>query len=332
MNRLTVVLLGSFAMVASPVFAQGGRNEEFYRPGKFNWAFHRIYPDAARLFNAFDYGHAILYETLTKPPADPVAELEEKAFGFLVGDLLKRPPRFAIAEEAVMPNYSRMAWRAKMMFERAHVLHRQIYDAHADDRLSLEQRHALVEQLIDEYLADRRYAFTDRPKAMELMDDQYFSQVFRRQYPRFNGLIWAYHWLQVGLYESLIEETDSAGRRRGVADNVKRFWAMTESPPAHLPAVMPMTSAVAPQFSREHPRAAIVFDNLHMMHDIISDILASPKVSRENKATVIDQALDEFQDGTKNTVDMEHWWMMAEHMGGVAKMGGVAGRAGAPTP
>jgi hypothetical protein len=323
--------LGLLALVAPGAAAQG-RDEEFYWPGRFNWMFRKHYPEAAYLFNGFDYGHAILYETLTEDLDAPVEELEVRQFGYLVGDLLRRPPRFAVAEEAIMPNYSRMAWRAKTMFERAHVLHRQIYDAHADDRLTDSARHELVERLTDRYLADPRYAFTDLPKDMELMDEQYFSQVFRRRFPKFNGLIWAYHWLQVGLYESLIEEPDATGRREGIRAGLARFWAMTEAPPSRLPSVMPMTSAVAPQFSRRHPRAAVIFDNLHMMHDIIADILASPAVPRDAKAREIDRALDEFQDGTKNVIEMEHWWMMADHMGGVEKMGGVAGRRGARTP
>ena len=40
------------------------RGEEFYLPGGFNWQFLARYPEAARLFNAFDYGHAVLYELL----------------------------------------------------------------------------------------------------------------------------------------------------------------------------------------------------------------------------------------------------------------------------
>ena len=326
MTRLVFLLS---VLAAGSVAAQAGRDEEFYLPGRFNWTFLAKYPEAGRLFNAFDYGHAILSERLTRDPAGPVSLLEEKEFDYLVNDLLRRPPRFAIAEEAVMPAYSRMAWRAKLMFERAHVLHRQIYDAHADDRLSLEERHRLVERLTDRYLTDR-YAFTVQPKTMELMDDQYYSQSFRRAYPKFNGLIWAYHWLQVGLYESLLGTSDSTERRRYLRENLDRFWAMTKDAPSRLPSVMPMTSAVAPLFSAEHPRAAVIFDNLHMMHDIISDILYSPKVPRERKLAVINEALDEFQNGSRNVVEMEHWRMMAEHMGGVDKMGGVASPARPP--
>jgi hypothetical protein len=326
MKRL-IWLLGLAAV--GPAAAQTGRDEEFYLPGRFNWTFLREYPEAARLFNAFDYGHAILYERLLANPGAPPGALEQREFDYLVTDLLRRPPRFAIAEEAVMPKYSRMAWRAKTMFERAHVLHRQIYDAHADERLSLQERHQLVERLTDHYLGDP-YAFTDKPKAMALMDEQYYSQSFRGAYPKFNGLIWAYHWLQVGLYESLLASNDTTERRRYLRENLDRFWTMLADPPNRLPSVMPMTSAVAPRFSAEHPRAAVIFDNLHMMHDIISDVLHSPKVPRDRKLATINEALDEFQNGTRNVIEMEHWAMMAEHMGGVEKMGGVAGPARPP--
>jgi hypothetical protein len=320
------VVAAVLAIGASSSGSAQGRDERFYYPGAFNWSFLRVYPEAARLFNAFDYGHAILYETLYARPDGPASRLEEIEFDFLTTDLLRKPPRFAVAEEAIMPSYSRLAWRAKQMFDWAHVLHRQIYDAYADPRLAENERTALAERLIDHYLDNRRLAFTTQPKAMALMDDQYYSQVFRRRNPKFNGLIWAYHWLQVGLYEPLISESGQAAKRDGVREMLARFWAMVEGAPSAFPEVMPMTSAVAPWFSERHPRAAIIFDNLHMMHDIISDILASPKVARADKAMVIEAVLEEFQDGTRNVMELEHWRMMAEHMGGVEKMGGVAGR------
>ncbi len=305
--------------------AQERHDEQFYLPGNFNWKFLNGYPEAARLFNAFDYGHSVLYETLWSKPGAPVSLLETERFEYLTGNLLRRPPRFAVVEEAVAPAYARLAWRAVLIFDRAHVLHRQIYDAYADERLADSARIALVERLTDWYLADREYALAVAPKAMELMNEQPFSQVFRRGYPRFNGLIWAYHWLQVGLYEPLIQGRSPSDRKAGVQSTLAHFWAMLDSAPARLPSVMPMTSAVAPVFSARHTRAAIIFDNLHMLHDIISDILVSDRIPREGKRDAIYAALREFQDAGRNTMDMDHWRMMGEHMGGVEKMGGRAG-------
>ena len=308
---------------ASTAAAQTQRDEQFYYPGSFNWQFLANYPEAARLFNAFDYGHAVLYERLYTKRGNASRELD-KEYRYLTTDLLIRPPRFAVAEEVVMPSYAKLAWRAKMMFDWAHILHRQIYDVYADKRLTPSNRDRLIEQLTDYYLSNRKYAFTDQPKSMALMDEQYFSQVFRKAYPKFNGLIWSYHWLQVGLYEPYIEGRTEAERKAGVQATLARFWSMLEDPPGQFPKYMPMTSAIAPKFSAAHPRAAVIFDNLHMMHDIISDILAADTIPHDRKGEMIDQQLDKLQDPTRDVMSMDEWRMMAEHMGGVNVMGGPA--------
>ena len=318
------------AVLAGPLAAQDRRDEQFYYPGGFNWRFLARYAEAARLFNAFDYGHAVLYETLlTKPQAAGPALARE--YRYLTEDLLPRPPRFAIAEEAVMPSYARRMWRAKQMIDWAHVLHRQIYDVYADDRLAMPQRDSLIERLTDYYLSRTDYAFVVAPKSMALMDDQSFSRTFRRAHPRFNGLIWAYHWLQVGLYEPMATAGSPAAARAGVDTAVARFRAMVRE--HRFPAVMPMTSAVAPEFSRRHPRAAVIFDNLHMMHDIISDVLASPEVPPDRKRAEVYAQLAEFRTGAANVMSLQEWREMADHMGGIAAMGGPpTGAPPAPAP
>jgi hypothetical protein len=300
---------------------QAQRDEQFYYPGDFNWKFLEKYPEAARLFNAFDYGHAVLYERLYTKRGNASRELE-KEYHYLTTDLLVRPPRFAVVEEVVMPSYAKLAWRAKMMFDWAHILHRQIYDVYADERLTAADRDREIEQLTDYYLSNRKYAFTDKPKSMALMDEQYFSQAFRRSYPKFNGLIWSYHWLQVGLYEPYIEGQTATERKAGVQATVARFWSMLEDPPSRFPKSMPMTSAISPKFSAAHPRAAVIFDNLHMMHDIISDILTADTIPHKQKGDIIDQQLDKLQDPTHDVMSMDEWRIMADHMGGVEAMGG----------
>ncbi len=328
MQRTIRVTLALAALLAGPLSlerlaAQDRRDEWFYMPGSFNWQFLRTYPSAARLFNAFDYGHAVLYERLYTRRGD-AAEALEKEYRFLTTDLLVRPPRFAVVEEAVSPSYAKAAWRAKQMFDWAHLLHRQIYDIYSDERLDTTAKDSLIERVTDSYLARREYAFAPVPKSMDLMEGQYFSRTFRQAYPEFNGLIWAYHWLQVGLYEPLIEGTTAAERKSGMDAALARFWSMLEDPPSRMPAFMPMTSAIAPRFSQRHPRAAAIFDNLHMMHDIISDVLTTDLVPHRRKREVIYQQLDGLRDSTRNTMTWEEWRNMGEMMGGVAAMGGPA--------
>src|SRR5512143_2553365 len=163
-----VCLLAGLMTFAAPVIAQEQRNEQFYYPGSFNWQFLKRYPEAARLFNAFDYGHAVLYEKLDTRPEDVRVELERRQYDYLTRDLLKRPPRFAVAEEAIEPAYAKLAWRAKMMFDWAHMLHRQIYDIYADPRLSRPSQDSLIERVTDYYLSNHRLAFAAVPKSMAL--------------------------------------------------------------------------------------------------------------------------------------------------------------------
>jgi len=325
MRNTLLALITLLGAASAALSAQDRRDEQFYYPGSFNWSFLSIYPEAARLFNAFDYGHAVLYERLyALPDSARLATALEREYRFLTADLLVRPPRFAVAEEVIEPTYAKLAWRAKLMFDWAHVLHRQIYDVYADERVPGTQKESLIERLTDYYQSRGDIAFVPVPKSMALMDEQYYSQVFRARFPKFNGLIWAYHWLQVGLYEPFIAGRTPDQRKAGVQAAVARFWQMLEDPPRSMPQVMPMTATVAPEFTRRHPRAAAIFDNLHMMHDIISDILAADTVPRDRKREVIYAVLAEFRDTTRNVMTHDDWLMMGHHMGGIDAMGGPA--------
>lgn len=283
----------------APALEAQQRDAVMYPRGGFNWTFLERHNEAARLFNAFDYGHAVLYERLLRLDSTRATAALQREYRFLVEDLLVRPPRFGVVEDVISPSYSRFAPLARTMFDRAHILHRQLYDVYAEVEVPLAVRQARVEQLTDLYLRDTQYAFAAVPKSMALMDEQPFSQRFRREQPKFNGLIWAYHWLQVGLYDPLISGNTAAEQREGVAARLATFRAMLADPSGY-PATMPMTSEVSPLFAAAHPRAAAIFDNLHMMHDIISDVLASPTMSALEKRAEILEQLAEMRDGTKN--------------------------------
>ncbi|HEX6372440.1 MAG TPA: hypothetical protein VF006_26200 [Longimicrobium sp.] len=320
--------------LAGPAQAQLSRQyEQFYMPATHNWVFRRNYLGADRLFNAFDYGHAILYEKLYTRPGAPAAELEEREYDFITRRLLVSPPRMPVEEGAIEVAYAKLAPEAKLMFEWAHILHRQMYDVLADERLSDAEKDAEVADLLAYYKSRPDLAFSSLPKSMELMEGQYYSTAFRDGWPKFNGLIWGYHWLQVGLYEPLLTGRNREERQTGIMATVARFRQMLENAPENLPRVMPMTAAVAPVFAARYPEAAIIFDNLHGMHDVISDILASPRVPREKKREEILRAAERYRDDTSFVMTEAEWREMAQMMG-VQNMGGpVTGfLAGFPQP
>ena len=168
---------------------------------------------------------------------------------------------------------------------------------------------------------------------MDLMEGGYYGLAFRQRYPKFNGLIWAYHWMQVGLYEPLVTGRTLEERQTGVTAAVTRFRQMLENAPENMPRIMPMTAAIAPEFARRYPEAAIIFDNLHSMHDVISDVLASPKVPADQKRAEILRAAERYRDNTSFVMTEREWRDMAQMMG-VQNMGGpVTGfLAGFPQP
>ena len=297
--------------------------EQFYFPAGHNWEFRDNYRAADRLFNAFDYGRATLYETLWSRPDAPVAELEVKEYDYLMRTVLVRPPRLALEEGALEVAYAKLAPEAKAMFDWAHTFRRQMYDVWADESVPLEEKDARAVELLEYYRSRSDLAFSSRPKSMDLMDGQFYSLAFRRKYPKFNGLIWAYHWLQVGLYEPLVVATNATERKRLVDATVARFRRMLSEPPASMPYLMPVTPGIAPTFARRYPEAGAIFDNLHMMHDVISDILVSREVPSSAKRKEILRAAALFRDDTALTIPYEAWLGMGETMG-VNNMGGPA--------
>ncbi len=250
-----------------------------------------------------------------------------------MNDLLVNPPRIPLAEESVAPSYARLVPEAKMMFEWAHILHRQIYDIWADSRLDAAAKDRETARVFKAYLTRRDLAFSTKPKSMRLMQEMPYSLAFRKQYPKFNGLIWAYHWLQVGLYEPMIVAETPLQRDSLVRSTTDRFRAMIANAPTNMPHVMPMTAAVAPTFAARYPTIAIVFDNLHSMHDVISDILANDSVPDGRKRAEILLAASRYRDSTSYVMPDSAWRTMAQEMG-VENQGGPAVGFGStfPTP
>ena len=331
---LFAALVLAFAAQPSAAGAQWSRAyEQFYMPGDFNWTFRRTYPGADRLFNAFDYGHAILYEKLYTRPGADISLLEDKEYNFITKKLLVSPPNLPLEEAAIEVAYAKIAPEAKMMFDWAHLFHRQVYDVLSDEKLSPAEKDATIARLISYYKTRPDLAFSSFPKSMDLMEGQPYSLDFRNKYPKFNGLIWGYHWLQVGLYEPLMAGKTLEERQAGVTAAVARFRQMLENAPEHMPRIMPMTAAVAPTFAKRYPEAAIIFDNLHSMHDVVSDILTNPKVPQNRKRAEILRAGALYRDRTSYVITPAEWMEMAQMMG-IENMGGpaVGFLTGWPTP
>jgi len=316
-------------LVAIPICVAGcaggiaSSYDQTFLSANHNWAFRHEFADVDALFNAFDYGHARLYETLWRTPTAAQSVLDEKEFRFITTKLLRDPPTVALDEAAIAPQWVKLAPEVAAMFDWAHMLHRQIYDVWTDDRIPGSDKDAQVARLIDYYKSRRALAFSSRPKNMNLMEGQPYSLSFRHRFPTYNGLIWSYHWLQMTLYEALLASRNATQRRQNVNAVVARFWSLIDSSSTNLPTEMPQAPQIAPMFSDRYAEAAIIFDNLHSLHDVVSDILADGRIPRGEKRRRILDAAARYRDDTSSVVTLDEWRSMARAMG-LERMGGPA--------
>jgi hypothetical protein len=308
-----VIACGAFTALASCGSAR--TYEQSYAWDPNNWLFRAQYPAADRLFNGFDYGHAILSETLIRHPTDGARRLEGPVYRQLTCEVLRHPPRVPLEERAVGPTYATELPEVVATFAWTHMLHRQIYDVIAAEQLPSKERDTRIAAAMHYYRSRPDLALSVEPKSMELMEGQPYSLAFRRAAPKFNGLIWSYHWLQMAVYDALLQATDRQTRQVLVARDVEQFMRMTRGAGRFAPTVMPMSAAVAPLFTERYPEAAIIFDNLHSLHDVVSDVLVSPKVPAGKKRAVILTALARYRDPTSFITTEEEWLTMSREMG-----------------
>lgn len=309
----------------APFSAIVGRNkyhEQTYFPASHNFAFKQSFPTVDGLFNAFDYGHSILYETLWRHPAAARRVLDDEQFLFITTQLLRKPPAVPLDETAIAPEWALLAPEVVEMFEWAHMLHRQLYDVWTDDAIPPADKDNKVRELVRYYRSRPAVAFSSSPKSMTLMEGQPYSLTFRKKFPRYNGLIWSYHWLQMALYDALMTRTTPSERAGNVTAVVDQFWHMLDSSGSNLPTAMPQSAAIAPCFSDRYPEAAIIFDNLHSLHDVVSDILADSTIPRNQKRREILVAASRYRDSTTLVTSVGEWQAMSVAMG-IRQMGGT---------
>ncbi|MES2180141.1 MAG: hypothetical protein V4550_19955 [Gemmatimonadota bacterium] len=294
--------------------------EQTYLRASHNYAFRGQYPRVDALFNAFDFGHAALYERELRHPGTLTHDVDTVLYTLVTTRVLRHPSSVTLDEHAIAPRYATTAPELVEAFEWAHMLHRQLYDVLSDARIADSQRDARVADVMRYYRSRPDLALSSKPKNMALMEGQPFSLSLRRAAPAYNALIWSYHWLQMSLYEALLAAPAGTTRDTLVQRSVDAFWTLALSH-GRVPSTMPLSPAIAERFTQRYPDAAAVFDNLHALHDVVGDILASPAVPPARKRAALLVALHQYQDDATLVVSRDDWLMMAREMDSAA-MGG----------
>ncbi|MFV8249509.1 hypothetical protein [Bdellovibrio bacteriovorus] len=246
------------------------------------YKFGQLYPEAQQLLYAFDYGHALVYERLlhNKGQIKNPKEFERQILRDIT-EILKNPPKVKVDEDDIAPEYVFTFPLMVNAFDWSHMLHQFVLDVLATSEDRGPAMNKRVHEIFSQYKANQYLAITDVCKTMLFMDGHYFSKDFRRTYPSFNLLIWSYHWFQIRLYEALMKPTKQQ-RDLAVGQTVDEFWNLiSDLPDSAEFDMMPETRKEAPTFFAQFPLISASFDNNHMLHDIVSDILSSAKVPKE---------------------------------------------------
>ncbi len=257
------------------------------------YKFGREFKEAQNLLFAFDYGHALLYEKLItlqgvdsippQPRQVDFAKIEDETLK-QVFQILKNPPNQKVDEEDIAPQYTYyFAW-LNNLFDWSHLLHQFAFDMMATYPGDYARINSRIKEIAKKYSSNTRVAIPMSCRKMDLMDGHYYSKEFRKVMPRYNQLIWAYHWFQMKLYDDMLLPT-LAQQKAAVRKSLDQFWQLVSNLPTSSGfEMMPMASEVAPNFYKIYPEIAWSFDANHMAHDIINDILVSRVVPVDKKA------------------------------------------------
>ncbi|RYG71140.1 hypothetical protein EON80_05720 [bacterium] len=171
------------------------------------------------------------------------------------------------------------------------------------------------------------YAITPLPMNMEWLYSQPYSKAFRGKYPKTNGLFWGYHWLQGAMYDGFYGL--NLRQQKLSYEVMGRRYHGTELYRTNR-TFMPMFAETSPKFSARFPKIANAFDNLHMLHDMVNDILASDWIGEKQKEEQINRAIYLLsadahrgeKPGDFNAKDPAHDHRFMEGMAGMGMMKG----------
>ena len=267
---------------------QAGVTDSWFPLPASNSQFLAKYQEYARMLWAFDYGHGLTYEALWRNTQTGSFDFcfiegsEDACNGNsappgaiipMVRKILASPPTQVPTEESIAPNFGvDFSW-VMDIFSWSHKFHWVAYDVIANE--PPERAKAILKFQLEEVY--RRYPSLAIPilckSMMHFMGQLPYSIKFKTNAPTANGLIWAYHYYQLALYDALMIQSEP--ERQAVLKGImKKFKWMIVDPVNRVPK-MPMAKDVAPKFFKEYPELAALFDNLHILHDVVGDVLAT---------------------------------------------------------
>ena len=175
----------------------------------------------------------------------------------------------------------------------------------------VEDHGAALEELVARYRARPEAALPSVPKDMDILYDHAYSFGFRSGYADLDGFMWAGHWYRLAATEPFTDLPMGADRLAGLDTIQTRYFAKLSygEPPEFFPSEIPLAPAISPGLIWESAEAAMIWDNLSMYLEVLSDVLASPNTPDVEGA--IEATTNFFMDPELAVTDQDEWEIMA---------------------
>jgi hypothetical protein len=202
--------------------------------------------------------------------------------------------------------------RGAAIIARANAFHREVLGILADTSLrAFADRRAAVEAAVQRYRSEPEISVPGAPKDMDILYDHSEALAFRTGYADLDGLIWAGHWLKLAATEPLTDIADPVRRAQGLDTVTTRYHLKLSygDPPQFFPSELPMAPAISPGMIFMSAEAAMIWDNVSMMEEVLADILASPRITDPKGA--VELTIEHFTNPDFRVRDQGYWEIMA---------------------
>jgi hypothetical protein len=252
------------------------RNEISYLRGKYNQAFFYRHNDSYRYSAAFHYYHAKQHDILQLTPLKDNRQVDIQFDGDVTAYTYGKYARTEPTMELYGPYTAQMAWKVYRAIDWTHIHHEQTYDILSDAAIKWVDKREWTDRSVQYYLKVNNVARSCAPlditmRRAAVMMKPYFTY-YRNYYPRTNNFAYVAHWWHPIIYEAIMYAGGNSSKQEEIIKAVNEL--MLDSVFLDRPTRMLLSREAMPRYSRLSPESANIFDNLHMLHGIVYDILA----------------------------------------------------------
>ena len=273
------------------------------------------HPDVLEMLDRLDRAHGVLLHGLaTEGEAVRASGSDLPTFGFEF-DMVDRLT-FLVQGEGTSQDvddadsgFDGLGPRAAGIIRWGQAFQREIVSILSDQDLP-DPRAALADA-VGLYRSRPEAALTSEPKNMDILYDHAYAFDFRTGYADLDGFIWAGHWFRRAVTGPLTDIDPGLERIVGIETVTNRYLSKLTygEPPEFFPSEIPLAPAIAPGLIWLSPEAAMIWDNLSLYLEVLSDVLAAPTTPDVTGA--ITATTDFFMDPELAVTDQDEWEIMA---------------------